>query len=388
MNVSATVEGGPRRPRIVQCSRQIAPGGGVSGVAAQIEAGFRAAGYDCRRVTLETVGVSSHRLYRSRVVNKLALIRDVVWYTIAGTVYARMRYAGRRNIILCHNDALVGDIYVNHGIHKLAVLGSRPLAKMLRNPLHLFIYLREEARHRLRLHRRIVTLSPADTEAIVAAYPASRGRVVELANAVDVSRFAAAAARRGEVREAMGVREDEIVLLFVGHEFDRKGLYYIIRALGQLDERHRLWVVGGDDSMISAARNEAARAGVDDRTTFFGTQRERVEDYFAGADVFVLASSYEVTPLVLLEAMAAAVVPVCTPVGVAPEIIKPGVNGFLVERDESSIAAGISAATQDRQRLTELSKLAAESAKPFDWPAVVRGYLELITSVHAEKSTR
>jgi UDP-glucose:(heptosyl)LPS alpha-1,3-glucosyltransferase len=259
---------------------------------------------------------------------------------------------------------------------------------MWRNPLHLFIYLREEARHRLRLHRRVVTLSRADTEAIVAAYPSTRGRVVELANAVDVPRFATAAARRGEVREAMGVREDDIVLLFVGHEFDRKGLPYIIRALGHLDEHHRLWVVGGDDSMISHARGDAARAGVKERTTFFGTQRDRVEDFLAGADVFVLASSYEVTPLVLLEAMAAGVVPVSTPVGAAPDIIQHGVNGFLVERDESSIAAGIEAATQNRQRLGELSKLAAESAEPFDWPAVVSGYLDLITSVHAEKSRR
>jgi glycosyltransferase involved in cell wall biosynthesis len=377
------------RVRIVQVSRQIAPGGGVSGVADQMEKGFLAAGYECRRVTLDSVGISSSRpLHRSRIVNKARLMRDVVWYTIAGTVFARVRYGGRRNVLICHNDALVGDIYINHGLHKLAVMGSSRASRMLRNPLHLFIYLREELRHRLRLHRRIITLSSKDTRDLAKAYPVSRGRVVELANGVDVRRFIAARPRRAAVRASLQVGPDQHVLLFVGHEFDRKGLYPTIAALAQLDDRYRLWVVGGDESMIAAARAEAARHGVEARITFFGTRREGIEDFFVGADIFVLASSYEAAPLALLEAMAAGAVPICTPVGSAPDIIDNGVNGFLIDRSAQSIVEAAKAATQSPQSLAALSGAAFARAQDFDWPRVIARYVELIEALHVRRRAR
>jgi glycosyltransferase involved in cell wall biosynthesis len=376
-----------RRPRIVQCSREIAHGGGVSGVAAQLEVGFRAAGYECDRVTLETVGLSPARLRSSRFVNKLFLIRDILWYTVVGTLYARVRYSGKDTVVICHNDSLFGDIYVNHGLHKLVVRGARggAIKMILRNPLHLFILVREEIRHRFRLHNHIVTLSKKDTEDIGIAFPSTQGRVVQLSNGVDVARFAAAAARRPDIRRALDVLEDEIVLLFVGHEFDRKGLQPAIEALSCLDRQFILWVVGGSESMISNAKAEASRLGVADRARFFGTRKDGVEDFFGASDVFVLPSKYEAASLALLEAMAAGAVPVATPVGAAPDFIQHGVNGLLVEGTALSIAAAVRDATETPERLATMSKSAAESAHEFDWPQVVQRYLELIETVHSQR---
>jgi UDP-glucose:(heptosyl)LPS alpha-1,3-glucosyltransferase len=372
------------KPRIVQCSREIADGGGVSGVAAQLEAGFRAAGYECERVTLETVGLSPRHRYTSRAVNKLYLIRDVLWYTIAGTLYTKLRYSRRDTVVICHNDTVSGDIYVNHGLHKLVVLGSPQRGRiLLRNPLHWFILVREELRHRLRVHRHIVTLSSRDTEDIVRLYPASRGRVTQFANGVRVERFAGVAAHRREIRRRAGLGEDDVVLLFVGHEFDRKGLSPTMEALRRLDRRIRLWVVGGTESMIATARAEAARLGVAERTTFFGTRREGIEEFFAAADLFVLPSHYEAAALVVLEAMAAGAVPVATPVGAAPDLIEHGGNGYLVERDPEAIAAAVRDATQTPGRLAELSKLAAETVKEYDWSRIVERYTELVERIHA-----
>lgn len=377
------------RPRIVQCSREIADGGGVSGVAAQLEAGFLAAGYECDRVTLETVGLSPRRRHASRAVGKLYLIRDVLWYSIAGTLYTKLRHSGRDTVVICHNDTLAGDIYVNHGLHKLVVLGSPQRGRMLlRNPLHWFILLREELRHRLRLHRHIVTLSSKDSEDLGRLYPASRGRVTQFANGVRVERFAGAAARRPAIRQRMIVGADDVVLLFVGHEFDRKGLSPAMAALGELDGHVKLWVVGGTESMIVTARAEAARLGVADRTTFFGTRHEGIEEFFAAADLFVLPSHYEAAALVVLEAMAAGAVPVATPVGAAADLIENRVNGFLVERDPASIAAAVREATATPGRLAEMSKLTAETVQEYDWSRIVQRYLELVESVHASRRAR
>jgi UDP-glucose:(heptosyl)LPS alpha-1,3-glucosyltransferase len=374
------------RPRIVQICREIADGGGVSGVAAQLEAGFLAAGYDCRRFTLKSVGLSPKRLHSSRVVDKLLLIRDVLWYSIVGTLVARIRYSGRDAVVICHNDVLYGDIYVNHGLHKLLVLESpNRLRMLLRNPLHWFLLGREEIRHRSRMHRRVVTLSKKDSDDIVRLYPSTSGKVVQLANGVHLKRFSDAGSRRSELRNAMGVKEGDVILLFVGHEFERKGLFPVIGALAELGEQVRLWVVGGNDSMISGAKAEADKLGVGHRTQFFGTHKEGVEDFFGAADLFVLPSEYEAVPLVLLEAMAAGAVPLMTPVGAAPELIQPGVNGYLVDRQAQTIAAAVSAATQSPDRLADMAKRAAETVPGYDWPQIVQRYIELVESVHASR---
>lgn len=374
------------RPLIVQCSREIAEGGGVSGVAAQLESGFLAAGYKCDRVTLETVGLSPKWVHSSRIVNKLFLLRDVLWYTVAGSLYTKIRYSRRNAVVICHNDTLVGDVYVNHGLHKLVVLESPNRSRiLLRNPMHWFLLLREEVRHRLRLHKYVVTLCEKDTEDIGRAYPTTRGRVVQFSNGVHVSRFASAASRRPQIRQAMGVGENEIVLLFVGHEFDRKGLGPTIEALSYLDQRFKLWVVGGTESMISAAEAEATRIGVAKRTRFFGTLKNRIEDFFGASDLFVLPSNYEANALVVLEAMAAGAVPIATPVGAAPDLIQPGVNGFLVERSPQSIAAATREATETPDRLASMSKYAAERVQELDWAQVAQRYIELIERIYASR---
>jgi UDP-glucose:(heptosyl)LPS alpha-1,3-glucosyltransferase len=138
--------------------------------------------------------------------------------------------------------------------------------------------------------------------------------------------------------------------------------------------------------MVETARAEATRLGVADRITFFGTRTEGMAEFYAAADLFVLPSQYEATPLVVLEAMAAGVVAVATPVGVVPELIEDRVNGFVVERDPGSIAAAIHDAIQPPGRLSEMSKLAAESVKVYDWRHIIGRYVELVESVHTGRT--
>jgi glycosyltransferase involved in cell wall biosynthesis len=56
-------------------------------------------------------------------------------------------------------------------------------------------------------------------------------------------------------------------------------------------------------------------------------------------DVFALSSLWEGGPITLIEAMASGLPVVATPVGIVPEIIRDGVNGFLVPlRDPAMLA--------------------------------------------------
>ncbi len=71
--------------------------------------------------------------------------------------------------------------------------------------------------------------------------------------------------------------------------------------------------------------------------------REEIRPYYAGAALFALASRPgECMPLVLLEAMAAGAPVVATDTGGARELIRDGVNGFVVpENDIGALAAAM-----------------------------------------------
>ena len=87
--------------------------------------------------------------------------------------------------------------------------------------------------------------------------------------------------------------------------------------------------------MVGSGREEArlqeqaARDGIGDAVFFLGARRDVAELYRA-MDVFALSSLWEGGPITLIEAMASGLPVVATPVGIVPEVVRDGVNGFLV----------------------------------------------------------
>ena len=68
-----------------------------------------------------------------------------MWFSTVGTHRARA-YLRRHpdELSICHNDALAGDVYVNHGIVQAAMRArGHYWLRMVRNPLHLFTTARD-----------------------------------------------------------------------------------------------------------------------------------------------------------------------------------------------------------------------------------------------------
>jgi glycosyltransferase involved in cell wall biosynthesis len=76
-------------------------------------------------------------------------------------------------------------------------------------------------------------------------------------------------------------------------------------------------------------------------------------------DVLVLPSQLEGLPMVILESMAAGVVVLATPVGGVPSLIQDGVNGILITRDSSNIAARIQQLALDQDLVQAIGAEAA-----------------------------
>ena len=155
--------------RIVQLVPEIRPGSGVEAVAYHLEHEWQRLGVETDRFTLADAGGAWLPSVGGGLRGKLTLAARVLWFSTVGTVLARRRLARQPpgTVSVCHNDAVAGDVYVNHGIVLAAMKarGHRGL-RMLRNPLHLFTWLRDTARYTSRAHRVVVNLTAQELSLI------------------------------------------------------------------------------------------------------------------------------------------------------------------------------------------------------------------------------
>lgn len=370
--------------RVVQVVPEITVGSGVEAVAYHLEKEWQQLGVDCERFTL----AEAHGAWLGRpgpgIRGKLVGLARVVWFSTVGSVEAR-RHVARRDddcIVICHNDAVVGDVYVNHGVVVEAMRARGGLVwRLVRNPLHLFTWVRDAVRYATGVHRVVVNLTSTDRVALARSYPRIRPECVVIGNGVDIRRYRPDPQERKRMREELRLGPDDRVALFVGHEFGRKGLPIILAGLRQVPDV-TLLVVGGTSDLVKEAAREAVRSGVRDRVRFIGAVTDP-RPYFHASDVFVFPSAYESYGLVVLEALACGVPVVATAVGCVPDVVVPGRNGAIVEPDPESVAEGIrSVLVGDTAAQAAAARASAERHA---WSAVAAEYLELFEVVHSRR---
>ena len=162
-------------------------------------------------------------------------------------------------------------------------------------------------------------------------------RITTLRNGVDLKLFSPTK-QRDELREQLSIRQKTI--LSVGHLIERKGHDLIIKALLKLPNVKLL--IAGDGEQWDYLQNLVSSLHLNDQVTFLGAlTQSQLRDYYAAADILVLASSREGWANVLLESMACGTPVVATNVWGTPEIIRAPEAGVLVHRDENDIAQGI-----------------------------------------------
>jgi glycosyltransferase involved in cell wall biosynthesis len=115
--------------------------------------------------------------------------------------------------------------------------------------------------------------------------------------------------------------------------------------------------------------------------------KEKVAQFMAAADVFVLSSKMESFGLSLLEASAVAVPVVCSNAGGVPEVFQDGFNALLYPPgDDDAMAEAIIRLIQDRELAKKISANAVETAKRFTWETAAERTLRVYEEVLQENS--
>lgn len=128
--------------------------------------------------------------------------------------------------------------------------------------------------------------------------------------------------------------KDRLVFLFVGRLEPVKNPLALVRSFAEVRHQNcELWLAG-DGSMRSEVISEINRLGIEHRVHLLGIRRD-VPQLLFQVDCFVITSHWEGLPMAVLEAGAAALPVVATPVGAIPELLEGG-YGYLAEISEFS----------------------------------------------------
>lgn len=232
--------------------------------------------------------------------------------------------------------------------------------------------------------RRLVGVSPGVSRELARHFPRVADRVDTVRNGVDADRFCPPTdAERLAARELLGARDDdELVALFVGSEWEGKGLRIAVEAVAACP-RWTLVVVGAGDR--SRYARIARSLGVNGRIRFLEPRSDIVPVY-QGCDAFVLPSAYETFSLVSHEAAACALPLLVTRVSGVDELVLPEVNGWFVERKAGDVARRLTALEHDRQLRTRMGAAAREAVLPLSWEAMGDGYARLYATLEEQRA--
>ncbi|HEU4851424.1 MAG TPA: glycosyltransferase family 4 protein [Telluria sp.] len=120
-------------------------------------------------------------------------------------------------------------------------------------------------------------------------------------------------------------------VLCLGRLNKGKGSYDLLEAVASLNPTTPIELYLGGDGELDKVQARARELGIADRVHVLGWVRDEAKAReLAHASIFVLPSYNEGLPMSVLEAMAAGLPVVSTPVGGIPEAVHDGVEGFLV----------------------------------------------------------
>lgn len=370
---SLSADGASRSAReLTLVAHHVGPVGGMERVLSELAVGLGERGYRVTVIAYEcdlpaAAGVTFRRVRGP----SRPFVLSYPWFMLAGTLAVRRWRRGlvmAVGAVVCNEVDFVAIHYCqqvgpatpsrSNWLFRLNVAVSARLGKLA-----------ERVCFRLNRPRRFVCVSEGVAEEIREYFPAQAARTIAIPNGVDTEAFAPDSRREdaAALRSELGIGEQRLVAIFVGSEWQRKGLESAIRALQAASDWDLLVVGNGDRDRYAQL---AERLGVADAIHWIGVSRD-VAPLYQLADVLLFPTSYEAFPLVALEAAASGLPILATPVNGVRELVSDGENGFLIAADGGDIGARLRQLGDDRELRLRLGAAARAAALNYSWAKMV-----------------
>ena len=310
-------------------------------------------------------------------------------YTFHRAVAAALKKMGDDRVIFGMTQFFPLHIYwAGGGVyrHWMRLRFEDPLVrgvKYILSPAHYVMRWLEQNIMKPENHRHIITNSRLVKEQIVEYFGLDPERITVIYNGIDHSIFNPQLKRyRQQIRREYQIAQDELLVLFVANNWERKGLRTLIGAMAMAEFSLMVVGRGRKEPFIK----EAERCGIDHRRLIFTGPQQQIERFYGAADLFVLPTQYDPCSGVCLEAMAAGLPVITTASNGAAELVDEADCGFVMEdwRDHRGLAALIERLRKPALR-DRFARAGTEKAASLTWKATARKMLDICSRIAQQK---
>ncbi|MFH0411758.1 glycogen synthase [Corynebacterium sp. L4756] len=239
----------------------------------------------------------------------------------------------------------------------------------------------------------VIAVSSGMKESILDAYPRiDADKVHVVLNGIDTEVWQP---RDVDLLEELGVDRNRPIAAFVGRITRQKGVPHLLKAVAQFDPSIQLILCAGapDTPEIAEQTQQLVDALRAERDGIFWIEqmlpKDKVQEVYTAADVFVCPSIYEPLGIVNLEAMACETAVVASDVGGIPEVVQDGVTGTLVHYDETDsagfeahIASAVNDLALDAKKAKAFGKVGRTRAiEAFSWSTIAGQTVDIYRSL-------
>ena len=244
-------------------------------------------------------------------------------------------------------------------------VGNKFIAKQLTNKIVRFFEKADE-----------VWIPQASVEETIREY-GFKGKVEVVDNGNDFATNEPIDLIKKTARKALHVADNEVMFLFVGQHIWEKNIRLIVESLAKIkDLPFKMFFIGTGYAKADL-KELVSELALDSKVEFAKviTDREKIKEYYAAADLFLFPSIYDNAPLVVREAGAMRTPSILIKGASSAQNITDNFNGFLIENSRESFAEKLRELINSPEKI-ELAGLNASQTIARPWEDVAEEVLD------------
>ena len=237
-----------------------------------------------------------------------------------------------------------------------------------------------------KLYDLFIEVNPKQSNWIAKDYGIEKSKIILIPNGIDSNYI-----EKEPYQQKF--EDDKLILSFIGRLERYKGPHQVVKAMGKLKRTRKnlhkieFWILGrpsasGYKEYISKLV-EKEELGDSVRFIFSPSDEERDDVLYKHSHVLLLPSKWEVTGIVLIEAMAKGNAIVTTNQNEAADLlITNEVNGYIYENEDiNQLSKIIEQLASNRPLIQNMSELNIERARDLTWDKVYETYKQILEKV-------
>jgi glycosyltransferase involved in cell wall biosynthesis len=213
---------------------------------------------------------------------------------------------------------------------------------------------------------------------VVEGWGVDKSKIKVIYNGVD---FHASELSREEARKKIGIPGN--IIVSIGRLVPWKGFRMLIKIMPSLLELNQFLrlVIVGDGPEKKILEMIVRNMRLENKVYLVGKKtKEELAVYLAAADIFMLNTGYEGFSHQILEAMFAGVPVITTNSGGNKEIIKQGINGFMVKyNDEFNLIEAVKTLWYDKELQVSFVEEGKTTADKFSYKKMIDETIKILT---------